>query len=379
MTDRLGAPGAPPVRPAESGRRLRVVHVVDSFGIAGMEKGIGAVTNGTCDEFDHTLVVLRYLHPITVPLPPGTEIVTMDKRPGISLRFLWRLSRTLRRLRPDVVQTRNWGSVEGIAAARLAGLRGVVHGEHGWSLVDPRGRNRKQVLARRFLSRYVTEFTCVSRAIQQWLREEVRVRSPVTQIYNGIDTEVYRPGPEGAAVREELGVPADAWVVGMVARPDPIKDAATLFRAFSRLRERVPHACLVPVAFAPEDPMDGVFPAGVRRDITQVLRAFDVFALTSLNEGISNTILEAMATGLPVVATRVGGNPELVVDGETGRLFPVGADDELASILVEYATRPDLCRAHGAAARQRVVSGFSLPAMVDAYRAVYRRAARPLH
>jgi len=304
-----------------------------------------------------------------------TEIVTMDKRPGISLRFLWRLSRTLRRLRPDVVQTRNWGSVEGIAAARLAGLRGVVHGEHGWSLFDPHGRNKKQVLARRFLSRYVSEFTCVSRAIQQWLREEVRVRSPVTQIYNGIDTEVYRPGPEGAAVREELGVPADAWVVGMVARPDPIKDAATLFRAFSRLRERVPNACLVPVAFAPNEPMDGVFPAGVRRDVSQVLRAFDVFALTSLNEGISNTILEAMATGLPVVATRVGGNPELVVDGETGRLFPVGADDELASILIGYATQPELCRAHGAAARQRVVSGFSLPAMVDAYRAVYRRVA----
>ena len=95
--------------------------------------------------------------------------------------------------------------------------------------------------------------------------------------------------------------------------------------------------------------------------------------LGSRREGISNTILEAMATGLPVVATRVGGNPELVVDGRTGRLFPVGADDELASILVEYATQPELCRAHGAAARQRVVSDFSLPAMVDGYRAVYRR------
>lgn len=352
------------------------MHVVDSFGIAGLEKGVGAVTNGTSDEFDHTLVVLRYLHHITVPLPPGTEIVKMDKRPGISLRFLWRLSRTLKKLRPDVVQTRNWGSVEGIVAARLAGLRGVIHGEHGWSVVDPHGRDTKQVRARRFLSRWVREFTCVSRAIEQWLQDDVRVRVPITQIYNGIDTEAYRPGPEGAAVREELGVPADAWVLGMVARPDPIKDPATLFRAFAKVRERVPHACLVPVAFAPEEPMDGVFPAGVRSDVAQVLRAFDVFALTSLNEGISNTILEAMATGLPVIATRVGGNPELIVDGETGRLFPVGADDELASILVEYATQPELCRAHGAAARQRVVSAFSLPSMVDGYRAVYRRVAQ---
>ena len=376
MTDRPGAPGAPPVRPATAGERPRVVHVVDSFGIAGMEKGVGAVTNGTCDEFDHTLVVLRYLHHTTVPLPPGTEIIEMGKRPGISLRFLWRLSKTLRRLRPAVVQTRNWGSVEGIVAARLAGLRGVIHGEHGWSVVDPHGRNRKQVLARRFLSRFVSEFTCVSKAIRQWLREEVRVRSPVTQIYNGIDTDAYRPGPEGAAVREELGVPADAWVVGMVARSDPIKDPATLFRAFRKLRERVPRACLVSVAFAPDEPMDGVFPAGVRSDVAPVLRAFDAFALTSLNEGISNTILEAMATGLPVIATRVGGNSELVVDGETGRLFPVGDDDELASILIEYATEPELCRAHGAAARQRAVSGFSLPAMVEAYRAVYRRVAQ---
>jgi glycosyltransferase involved in cell wall biosynthesis len=351
------------------------VHVVDSFGIAGMEKGVSAVTRGTCDEFDHTLVVLRYLHPVTAPLPEGTAIIKMDKRPGISLRFLWRLSRTLRELEPSVVQTRNWGSVEGIVAARLAGIRNVIHGEHGWSVVDPHGRDRKQVLARRFLSRWVSEFTCVSRAIQQWLHDEVRVRAPVTQIYNGIDTEVFRPGLEGAEVREELGLPGDAFVVGMVARSDPIKDPATLFRAFTRLRERVPRACLVPVAFAPPEPVEAVFPAGVRSDVAKVLRAFDVFVLTSLNEGISNTILEAMATGLPVVATRVGGNPELVVDGETGRLFPVGDDAGLASILTDYATRPGLCQAHGAAARQRVIESFSLPAMIDAYRTVYRRVA----
>ena len=97
----------------------------------------------------------------------------------------------------------------------------------------------------------------------------------------------------------------------------------------------------------------------------------DVFVLPSVNEGISNTILEAMATGLPVVAARVGGNPELVVDGVSGRLYDPAGTDGLQQALLPYLTDPGLRERHGRAGRERVVQNFSLDAMVSRYLAMY--------
>ncbi len=364
----VGAAALPPERP------IRIAHVVDSFGLAGMEKGISTLVSGT-REFEHVLVTLRRRLPLSSPLPPETAVLEMQKVGGTSVAFLVRLVRSLRRLKPDIVHSRNWGGFEAVLAARLAGIRGIIHGEHGWGVDDPQGRNRARNLARRVLSRWVREFTCVSKDIGAWLKGTVGVRAPVTPICNGVDTELNRPGPEGAEVRRELGIAPDAFVVGMVARPDPIKDPETLYRAFAILRSRVPAARLVTVGFGPAQQEPGIHATAWCGDVPRMLRAFDVFALTSLNEGISNTILEAMATGLPVVATRVGGNPELVADGETGRLFPARAHEELATILVRYAEDSGFRRRHSEAARAAAVSTFSVPAMLEQYRSLYRRVA----
>jgi glycosyltransferase involved in cell wall biosynthesis len=228
--------------------------------------------------------------------------------------------------------------------------------------------------------------TCVSRDIQTWLERDVRVRCPVVQIYNGVDTEVFRPGTTGAEVRRELGCPPDAPLVGCVGRLDPIKDHETLLRAFDELRRRFPAAQLVCVGDGAERARltrlagPGVHLLGTRTDTPRLLQAMDVFALASRNEGISNTILEAMATGLPVVASRVGGNPELVVDGGTGRLFQAGDVDALAAALAEYLGDPALRAAHGEAGRDRCLERFSVDAMVRAYEDVWRACgerARP--
>jgi glycosyltransferase involved in cell wall biosynthesis len=110
---------------------------------------------------------------------------------------------------------------------------------------------------------------------------------------------------------------------------------------------------------------------GARSDTPDLMRSFDLFVLPSVNEGISNTILEAMATGLPVVAGRVGGNPELVLDGVTGSLYDPADPGALERALLPYLTDPALRRAHGKAARERVVQNFSLEAMVQRYLALY--------
>jgi sugar transferase (PEP-CTERM/EpsH1 system associated) len=302
----------------------------------------------------------------------------MGKPPGNSVRFLFRLAKALRELRPDVVHTRNWGGSDGIVAARLAGIRRVVHGEHGWDASDPRGERRRR--ARRWLSRLVREYTCVSRDIERWLRESVGIRRPITQIYNGVDTRRFAPDPRDGSVRAELGIPPDAFVVGMVGRLDPIKDLGTLLAAFAALRARHPASRLLIAGDGPERARlepgagEGVRFLGERRDTERVLRALDVFALPSTNEGVSNTILEAMASAVPVVATRTGGNPELVQDGATGGLFPVGGADALASCLERYRASPALRREHGNAGRRRAIERFGIDRMVREYEAVWARA-----
>jgi sugar transferase (PEP-CTERM/EpsH1 system associated) len=333
-------------------------------------------------DIEHVVVCLTTARAGASPLPTTTRTVELGKPPGNSLAFLWRLARTLRDIRPDVVHTRNWSGLDGIIAARLAGLRTVVHGEHGWSIDDPEGLSVRRLRIRRLVSRWVREYTCVSKAIERWLREVVRVRQTVFQVYNGVDTATYRPGP-GGPVRRTLGISEQAFVVGSVGRLDPIKDHVTLLSAFARFRAAHPGAVLVLIGDGPERARleaaagPGVQLLGQRDDVAELMRAFDVFALPSLNEGINNTILEAMASGLPVVATNTGGNPELVADGVTGLLLPRRQPTEIAAALHRYLVEPELARAHATAGRERAVSAFSVGAMVRSYEAVYRRMADP--
>ncbi|MHB8764569.1 MAG: glycosyltransferase [Deferrisomatales bacterium] len=363
--------------------RIRVVHVLYSFGTGGLEKGIATLVRHGSPDLEHVIVCLSRSGASAALLPPGTTVVELHKPAGNSLRFVWKLSRALKELRPAVVHTRNWSGLDGIVAARLAGLKSLVHGEHGWGMDDPEGRNPRRVLARRYMAGWVREYTCVSKAMEEWLGETIRVGRPVTQVYNGIDTRRYAPAPDRRVLRRSLGLPEDALIAGVVGRLDPIKDHGTLFRAFDGVRRRFPGARLLVVGDGPEmgrlrgEAGDGIDFLGDRADVAALLPALDLFVLPSLNEGISNTILEAMATGLPVIATRVGGNPELVVDGVTGTLVPPSSAAEVEVAMLRYAGDTELRRAHGEAGRQRAVAGFGIPAMVEGYEQVYRRWAVP--
>lgn len=361
-------------------KKVRVVHVIHSFDTGGLEKGIAALIRHASPDIETVVLCLSSNGASARLVPPGTRIVELFKPPGNSFRFILKLSKALRSLHPHVVHTRNWGGMEGVLAARLIGFRRVVHGEHGWEVQDPEGRNSRRVKARRFLSRWVREYTCVSRRMKGWLEREIRVLKPVTQIYNGIDTLTYAPGPD-RGLRDALRIPAGVPVIGTVGRLDPIKDYPTLLEAFASVRDRHRAACLVVVGDGAERrklelmACQGVLFLGDRYDVPDLMRIMDVFVLPSINEGISNTILEAMASGLPVIASHAGGNPELVDPGRTGMLFPVGDVLSLCKGLCRYLEDPDLRVAHGRAARKKVVREFEVEKMVRAYEHVYRRIA----
>jgi glycosyltransferase involved in cell wall biosynthesis len=205
----------------------------------------------------------------------------------------------------------------------------------------------------------------------------------VSTIPNGVDLTRFGPASQAAA-RRALGLPGESTVVGTVGRLDPVKDQAALVRAFATLMGAYPEALLVLAGDGPcrEELARLVAELGaggrVRllgecRDVPQVLAAMDLFVLPSLAEGMSNTILEAMAVGLPVVATRVGGNRELVDEGETGRLVPPGDPRALADAVAGYLDDAHVRGLHGKASRRRASETFALERMYRAHESLYGR------
>lgn len=362
-------------------RKIKVLHILHSFGIGGMEKGIAMLINHASHDFEHCILCLTCSGASKALISPDIQILEMNKRAGNSIWFLFQLAAAIRKLNPDVVHTRNWGGMDAIIAARLAGISRIVHGEHGWGMADPLGASDKRIKIRRWLSYLVREFTAVSMQIKDWLETTVAVHAPVTQIYNGIEFATYPQRDGGGGLRRELGLPATAPLIGIVGRLDPIKDHPTLFAAFALLRQQHPDCQLVVVGDGPELSRlqslatEGIHLLGMRSDIPQILRDLDIFALSSLNEGIPNTILEAMACGLPIVATAVGGSPEIIKNGQNGMLVAPQDFAAMAGALARYLSDPALCCSHGERNRQTINSRFSISAMVSGYESVWRRAA----
>ena len=376
-------PAAPPL----------IVHVIYSLGTGGLENGLVNLINRSPPErYRHAIICLTtsgdFASRLTVP---QVQIVSLHKRPGHDLGVYWRLWRSLRRLRPDIMHTRNLAALEmHLVGLLIPGLR-HVHGEHGRDIYDLDGSNQRYRRLRRWIAPLVDRFITVSRDLYEWLTVTVGIAgSKVEQIYNGVDHTLFSPR---TGDRPDVFPPGflrePAFVVGTVGRLAAVKDQATLLRAVqSMLRDRPQWLGSVRVLIVGDGPLRGelerlareleieqvVWFAGDRSDVPQLLRAMDLFVLPSLAEGISNTVLEAMASGLPIVATRTGGNPELVEEDLSGHLFPVGDQRALAEILTRMIDQPGAARTMGQAARRRTLERFDWQRTVDEYLAVYDAA-----
>ncbi len=368
-----------------------VVHVIYALGTGGLENGLVNIIN-RCPpgRYRHAIICLTQADAFAGRIKvPEVEIIELHKRPGHDPALYWRLWRTLRRLRPALVHSRNLAALE----TQLLGLLmpGVkrVHGEHGRDVHDLDGSNPKYRWMRRLLQPLIHRFIAVSRDLETWLVQQVGIPSrKVTHIYNGVDHARFISGAGGAAalLPEAFLPPSGALVLGTVGRLAAVKDQALIIRALSvmldaqpALRERLrcimvgdgPMRGALEVAIAEAGLGDVVWLTGDRDDVPALIGCMDLFLLPSLGEGISNTILEAMASGLPVIATDVGGNPELVAQGITGMLFPVGDANALADAILRLDAQPELRARMGKAARARARADFDWDKAVDAYVQVY--------
>ena len=363
---------------------INIVHVVHALEVGGLENGLVNLLNHLDDRFTHTILCLSRSGRMAERIKNSHVKIIEMRLPTDRFRFpVLRLAREFQRVSPDIVHTRGWATIDAIFAARVASVSCVIHGEHGREAGDPNGRNRKRNIVRKCLSPLVHRFVTVSDDLKSWLIRTVGIpESKVTTIHNGVDTRRFSSEERGAS-RISLGLDDSVFTIGTVGRLDPVKDHTSLLQAFLPIARSAQPACLIIAGAGPMRKSieslsaelgisDKVQLLGERHDIPRVLKACDVFTLTSIAEGISNTVLEAMASALPVVATRVGGNPKLVDDGVSGYLVRAQDVAGLTAAYESYLYDPKLRDAHGQNGRVRAEQQFSLERMASQYAQLYQ-------
>lgn len=378
---------------AATDARPLVMHVVYRFDTGGLENGIvNLINHMPAPAYRHAVVALTEVNPDFAQRIFRRDVTyhSLRKPAGHGAKLWPAMTTLIRQTRPAVVHTRNLAALEMQVPAAWARVPARVHGEHGRDVEDLAGTSRRLQWVRRAYSPLVHHYVALSRDLASYLQHQVGISSArMTQVYNGVDSARFSPGANGRAplAGSPFADPA-LWVVGTVGRMQVVKDQALLARAFVRALELAPGLkATLRLALIGEGPLrqeaqgilttaglsDLAWLPGERTDVPDVMRSLNCFALPSLAEGISNTILEAMSTGLPVVATDVGGNADLVAHGRTGHVVPPADVEALAGALVQMASDPARAKAMGQAGRVEAERRFSLQAMVGAYQGVYDR------
>jgi sugar transferase (PEP-CTERM/EpsH1 system associated) len=366
-----------------------IAHVIYRLGVGGLENGlVNLINHMPEDRYRHVIICLTDSTDFKQRLHrDNVRVVELHKKPGQDWLSFWRFYQVLKQHGVTLVHTRNLAALEYQIPAFLAGIKHRVHSEHGWDVFDPDGTNKKYQWLRRFLSPLVQVFIPLSKHLQDYLQYKVNIPSKkITRICNGVDAQKFYPGQSKNISECAFLNESDKLIIGTVGRMHGVKDQMTLAQAFVSLMQMKPEYLdfvrLVMIGDGPlhEQAMQYLDQAqlshcvwlpGERKDIADLMRAMDIFVLPSIAEGISNTILEAMATGLPIVATRVGGNPELVESGENGILVNPKAPDTMAKGLDTLIADTEQRKRMGLASRRRVEQQFSIDVMVANYLAVY--------
>ncbi len=364
---------------------VRVTHVVENLDRGGLERVVIDLARAQREAgYACEVVCLFERGALASELDAaGVPVYACRKRDGIDLAAIRRLRGHLRRHRPAILHTHNaTAHYYAIAASLGLPLQRRVNTRHGMGVQQARQR-------REWLFRRTLPFTDVVVTVCEAARREVLLRGLIpagrlTAVPNGIRLEVFAPA--STAAREELcaslGLPAGTRLIGSVGRLNRAKDPITLVRSFARLRKRLPDVALVLIGdgalredvekcVAGEGVGDHVRLLGDRSDVPGLLAGLDLFVIASITEGYSIALLEACAAGLPIVATRVGGNEEIVRDHINGRLAEPGDPEALAATMFEVLSDAEEARRRGREGREWVRRQGSLAAMLARYALVY--------
>lgn len=366
--------------------RRHILHVVYSFSIGGLENVIVQLINRLpVDRYEHTVLSLTTISDFkNRVVRPDVRFIALDKQPGHAIPLYPKIYRLLRELKPDVLHTCNLAALELVPLGWLARVPLRVHAEHGWDAHDPNGTNPRYIKVRKLYKPFVSHYISVSEDLDIYLANAIGIaQHRRSLIANGVDTENFKPadGPkpdiDGCPFQ-----PGKHWLVGTVGRLQTVKNQPLLARSFVRLLREAPEIAermrLIIIGDGPlRSEVERILAEGkasqyawlpgARNDIPAILQALDCFVLPSQTEGTSCTLQEAMATGLPCIATAVGGTPKLIADGINGQLVPSDDEAALARALHQAYADPRLTLARGVAARQTALNSFALTGMMRDY------------
>lgn len=377
---------------ANEGPPRLIVHILHRFAVGGLENGLVNLINHLPPaRWAHAVVALTYVDEGFAGRIRRNDVrfISLHKREGQGLWLYRQLYRLLREWRPAVVHTRNLGALEFQLPAWAARVPARVHSEHGRDADDVDGVNQRHIALRRLYKGLVQHQIALGSELTTYLRDKVGVApESLSTICNGVDHSRFTPAITRAPIEGSPFRSPAHWLVGTVGRMQHVKAPTVLVEAFIRvLKQRPALRERLRLVLVGDGPLreecrqrleaaglaDLAWLAGERSDVPDIMRGLDCFVLSSRVEGISNTILEAMASGLPVLATDVGGNRDLIVPGVTGVIVPADDVASLAAALTALAAAPSRAAAMGRAGRATVEREFSLPAMVAAYENVYER------
>ncbi|WP_136807956.1 glycosyltransferase [Desulfosediminicola flagellatus] len=360
-------------------KRIKVLHVVLSLKIGGLEKFVIDLMHHHLSSIDSHVVCLETLGAFGEQ-HAGFPVLVLDKKPGVKLNCALAIQKYANANNIDVIHTHNEGAHFYGAIGGFLSKVPVIHTRHG--VHDFTSTQSK--LLERFSSMLSERVVGVSKDISDLYINSLNLdANKVATILNGVDTDIFSAR---SCNRQEIllaNIENDVILIGIVARLAPVKDHKTLFTACDLLSQSYSKFKLVVVGGGPEENTlrqlstelemeDRIIFLGPRYDVSVILNCIDIFVLSSKSEGISITLLEAMASGLPVVATDVGGNPEVVIDGETGILTPPEDPESFAEQLLKLLQSRELRDAYGLAGRQRVLDKFSIRRSAKEYEALYR-------
>ena len=365
-----------------------VLFVIDNLGPGGSQRYVAemarfapsfGVTPHVCsfrggDVFEAGLLQIG----VPVLITPFSKLYGPD-----GLSALMKVVRYIRNHRIDIVHTFQTNpNILGTIAGKICGTK-VITSRRDMGDFGMRGSGRLASFETKVINRLANRIMANSQAaLDAAVVLEDIPRDKMVLAYNGMDGERFSPPKDRTPLRKALGIEGDRCVFGIVAGHRKVKAVEVALSAFRLVRDVLPDALFLQVGDGPERGYleaevrrlglgDSVRFMGVRPDVERLLPVFDIFLLSSKTESFSNAILEAMAAGLPVIATRVGGNPECVKEGVTGLLVPSGNPEEMAKAMLTLARDPVLRRQMGRLGRERILETFSYQKSRDKLRMIY--------
>jgi len=362
--------------------KIRIAFLVHTYGFGGLENMVTNLVNHLDPNcFESTIISFAPLKPLNNRVDlKQVQVLSFNKKGGNSPILIYKIAHLLKKIGAHIVQTHNWGTaLEGILGAKLARVPRIIHAERG--TIEDKKRN---IVLQRFLWGFANQVLSVSEVHRKRVTDVIGFpQEQIKTIVNGVDTERFFPNSETKQdIRKKLGLKKNSLCIGTVGSLRPVKNHLLLINACKTI---LPYFDQVEVLIVGEGPLETqlrqevetlgfskkIHFAGGQSNIPEILNALDIFVLSSLREGMPNAVLEAMACGVPVVATAVGGVPEIIDSPQVGIVINSLDEVALASALRALLENEDKRIEIGLRGRERVVKHFSLKKMINQYHLLY--------